>query len=76
MYQPAPIAVEEDFYINGVPAVFLREAVEFGLKLQINGRITDRQSIINGVLGDKAFRKRIDEWCNINVKIAEERKMH
>lgn len=76
MYQPAPIAVEEDFYINEVPVAFLREAVEFGLKLQINGRLTDRQSIIHGVLGDKAFRERINEWLNLGDKIDEERKMH
>jgi len=62
MYQPAPIAVEEDFSINDVPAAFLREAVEFGLKLQINGRITDRKSIIKGVLGDTAFKDRIRKW--------------
>ena len=36
--------------------------MEFGLKLQVNGNITDRQHIINGVLGDKAFRGAIADW--------------
>ena len=59
---PAPIANENDFYEADVPLNFTREAVEFGLKLQVNGNITDRQHIINGVLGDKAFRGTIADW--------------
>lgn len=59
---PAPIANENDFYEADVPLNFTREAVEFGLKLQVNGNITNRQYIINGVLGDSAFRKKISDW--------------
>lgn len=59
---PAPIANENDFYEADVPLNFTRAAVEFGLKLQVNGNITDRQHIINGVLGDKAFRGTIADW--------------
>ena len=59
---PAPIANDNDFYEADVPLNCTREAVEFGLKLQVNGNITDRQHIINGVLGDKAFRGTIADW--------------
>ena len=76
MYAPAPIATADDFYAANVPLKFTREATEFGLKLQINGRITDRQSIINGVLGDKAFRERIEAWRNINDQVAGEKWSH
>ena len=61
-FTPAPIANENDFYAADVPLNFTRAAVEFGLKLQVNGNITDRQHIINGVLGDKAFRGAIADW--------------
>ena len=59
---PAPIANENDFYEANVPLNFVRAAVEFGLKLQVNGNITDRQHIINGVLGDKTFSRSISYW--------------
>jgi hypothetical protein len=61
---PAPIANENDFYEANVPLNFTRAAVEFGLKLQVNGNLTSRQAIINGVLGDQTFNKNISEWRN------------
>lgn len=61
---PAPIANENDFYEANVPLNFTRAAVEFGLKLQVNGNLTSRQAIINGVLGDRTFSKSISDWRN------------
>ena len=48
--------------------------MEFGLKLQVNGNITDRQHIINGVLGDKAFRGTIADWRKKCDRLVEEMK--
>ena len=71
---PAPIANENDFYEADVPLNFTRAAVEFGLKLQVNGNITDRQHIINGVLGDKAFSGTIADWRKKCDRLVEEMK--
>ena len=55
-----PIVNAADFLRAGVPTIGLaHQAVEAGLKIQINGNLKVRDHIINSVLHDRAFKQKI-----------------
>lgn len=58
--RPLPIVSAEDFsYECGVKYPLAYRCAEFGLKLQLNGNLTNPQHIKNGVLNDHEIKKLI-----------------